>query len=133
MSDAAPASTCPPGNQLPSVENLPIPQNVSFAVIPGSNTSDSAMVACCAPNPVHIAEGCYEWCEAPPNNPDAMSFGPCLVANHRDLNKSSILGFHAVGAAQGRASPVLTVAGLSMWVLVVSGVAGAVFGAVFSM
>lgn len=124
---AAPTSTCPAGNSLPELKTLPIPQNVSVAVIPGSNASDFVMVTCCSPNPVHIADGCYEWCEAPSTHPDIESFGGCLVANHRDLNKSDILGFS--NDAPGRGSPSMTFTQLGVWVLFVSGISSLVFSA----
>ncbi|CAK7220336.1 hypothetical protein SCUCBS95973_004124 [Sporothrix curviconia] len=138
MADASAATsaiataTCPPGNQLPEVTTLPIPLNVSVAVIPGSNVSDSVMVACCSPNPVNIADGCYEWCEAPKAYNSLDKFSNCLVANHRNLNQSDILGFHAGSAAPGRLAPptttmAVTVVGLGVWMLFLSGAAGAVF------
>ncbi|CAK7235496.1 hypothetical protein SBRCBS47491_009312 [Sporothrix bragantina] len=121
-------ATCPPGNSLPEITTLPIPLNVSVVVIPGSNASDPAMVACCSPNPVSVVEGCYEWCHLPQQlNNDYQWFDSCLVMNGRNINKSSITGFHSANAALGRLSPTTTVAGLGVWALVVSGLAGALF------
>ncbi|CAK7204300.1 hypothetical protein SEUCBS139899_007055 [Sporothrix eucalyptigena] len=127
VSSATPSSTCPPGNSLPDMVNLPIPHNVSVAVIPGSNASDHAMVACCYPNPVHVALGCYEWCEAPHNHSDSQSFDSCLMGSGLDINKSSIFGFQPVGAAPGRAASSLSLAGVAVWALFVTAVSGAVF------
>ncbi|WYZ42637.1 hypothetical protein EsH8_VI_000336 [Colletotrichum jinshuiense] len=115
------SSMCLNGDSLPELSNLPIPQNITFAVIPGRNTSDAAMVSCCAPNPVQLAEGCYEWCELPDTYKGggiSSSFGSCLTANHRNLNSSRILGVHTANSAAGK--PGVTVTGLGMLALLAS-------------
>ena len=60
-------TTCPSEDSaIPDIHNLPIPQNINVMVNAGSNISDHAMQVCCAPNPVHVTEGCpYLWCEVP--------------------------------------------------------------------
>ncbi|KJR82130.1 uncharacterized protein SPSK_03711 [Sporothrix schenckii 1099-18] len=125
----SPASTCPGAGVLPDLESLPIPHDVPVAVIPGTNASEPDMVACCSPNAVHVVEGCYLYCQAPPANPDLSSFGNCLTVNHRDLNKSRILGFSNDAAPGGHTSPSMTMAQLGVWALLVSGVSSMVFSA----
>ena len=60
-------TTCPwEHSAIPDIHNLPIPQNINVMVNAGSNASDHSMQVCCAPNPVHVTEGCpYLWCEVP--------------------------------------------------------------------
>lgn len=55
---------CPAG--VPETNTLPIPQNLSFVVIPTTNTNATFLVVCCQPNPVHLAADCFAWCEIPP-------------------------------------------------------------------
>lgn len=43
--------------------NLPVPDNVTYSIIPGTNASAPWMVNCCAPNPMHIVHTCWLWCE----------------------------------------------------------------------
>ncbi|KAJ4424637.1 hypothetical protein N0V82_000769 [Gnomoniopsis sp. IMI 355080] len=101
-------------NSIPA--DLPIPNNVTYTVIPGSNASDPWMVNCCAPNPVHLVDDCWEWCEitsdmasfnvkSPDDNPDQVNavFSTCLLSNNRPLNVSNGLETHAKSsAANGR-------------------------------
>ncbi|KAI3319772.1 hypothetical protein HD806DRAFT_507960 [Xylariaceae sp. AK1471] len=53
-----------------------------------TNTADPALVACCAPNPVQSAGGCYVWCEVPAaygnDSANAEPFGECLKKHGRD-------------------------------------------------
>ncbi|KAF4851787.1 hypothetical protein CGCSCA4_v003269 [Colletotrichum siamense] len=86
-------SSCPT-NEIP--EGLPIPNNVTYAVIPGHNASDPWMVNCCSPNPVHLVNDCWEWCEVPEatkkNRDDAQIvsvFGSCLRAEGRNSTESN--------------------------------------------
>ncbi|KAK1623542.1 hypothetical protein BDP81DRAFT_399237 [Colletotrichum phormii] len=107
---------------LPELSTLPIPQNITFVATPGRNTSDAPMVACCAPNPVQLAGGCYEWCELPGTydaKKNALStFGGCLSANGKNSSTDAyIVGLHV---ANGAARPGVTTVGLGMFVLVVS-------------
>ncbi|KAK1689400.1 hypothetical protein BDP55DRAFT_712528 [Colletotrichum godetiae] len=119
-------ATCLNRSSLPELSTLPIPQNITFVATPGRNASDAPMVACCAPNPVQLADGCYEWCELPgtydaKKNALAM-FGGCLSANGRNYSTdANILGLHV---ANGAARPGVTTVGLGMFVLVASMFAG---------
>lgn len=106
------ANTSCPTNFIPT--NLAVPNNVTYAVIPGSNTSDPWMVNCCAPNPVHLANDCWEWCEITDGmasfnvsspydhtNQVAAAISTCLVINERPLNESNGLEIRAKSFATG--------------------------------
>ncbi|GKT44219.1 uncharacterized protein ColSpa_04400 [Colletotrichum spaethianum] len=87
-------------------ENLQIPQDVTYAVIPGHNISDSWMASCCQPNPVQLVQDCWEWCEIPAaitngttSETIPAAFSQCLQANGRDLNASNGLIVHVSSAA----------------------------------
>lgn len=93
-------NTSCPTNFIPA--SLPVPNNVTYSVIPGSNASDPWMVSCCAPNPVHIVNDCWEWCEitsdmasfnisSPDENPTLVNgaFAECLFYNDRPVNVSN--------------------------------------------
>jgi hypothetical protein len=58
-------STCPPADELPQFDGLSIPANITTVFTPGSNALVAAMAACCAPNAIQVAAGCYQWCEVP--------------------------------------------------------------------
>ena len=111
-------SSCPTG--VP--DNLPIPQNVTYAVIPGQNTSDPWMVRCCQPNPVQIVNGCWEWCYIPAtmSNDTTSSaiefdFDNCLQLNGRNLNQSNGLLIHM--SSSGASNRGITVARLALLLL----------------
>lgn len=109
------------GNSIRS--DLPIPKNISWAAIPGRNISASPMVACCSPNPVHLIDNCYEWCELPEkyerDEARALAaFRSCLSVNDRNLSISNILGLNIADSPAAR--PVVTMAGLGMWGLLAS-------------
>lgn len=94
--------SCPPAAAPAS---LPIPQSITYAVIPGRNASDPWMVNCCDPYPVHVVETCWLWCEISPELVRNTSsdyiwdkFGNCLEDNDRDLNISSGLMIHEASA-----------------------------------
>ena len=117
--------TCSPGNTL-SAQSLiqgETPQNATFAIIPGTNKSDARMTACCAPNKVHLALDCLEWCELPPRFLNSLAsqgqiqsnFTGCLVANGANASRVDIVGLHFATAA-GRSTPTLV--GLGVWMLV---------------
>lgn len=72
------------------------------------------MVNCCAPNPVHIVNGCWEWCEitsdmasfnisSTDDHGDEINevFSNCLVANKRPLNESNGVETHVKSSAAG--------------------------------
>ena len=75
--------TCPPRNQLPTHGNLPIADDVDYVLRAGTNTSDPAMTACCAPNPVNFVDGCFLWCEYPNrySNESLTQFSACIIEN----------------------------------------------------
>ncbi|KAK3906176.1 hypothetical protein C8A05DRAFT_29962 [Staphylotrichum tortipilum] len=120
--------TCPLGpSALPVISTLPIPQNINVVVRPGVSTADEAMAACCSPNRLQIADGCYLWCEIPARyfnqsaDHDTMSqhMTSCIRAENKGrniTNEAIITGFQfnvagRVGVARG----------LGVWVLLVSG------------
>lgn len=120
-------STCPPANELPQFNGLPIPANITTVFIPGSNVSDAAMVACCAPNTVHIAAGCYQWCEAPKPRLEKEGssqseiqdrFGVCLRANGK--NDTRIIGAHVANSATPGGG--ISWKGLGLWTFLFLGV-----------
>ncbi|KAH0420090.1 hypothetical protein CcaCcLH18_14187 [Colletotrichum camelliae] len=102
-------SSCPT-NEIP--EGLPIPNNVTYAVIPGHNASDPWMVNCCSPNPVHLVNNCWEWCEVPEatkkNRDDAQIvsvFGSCLRAEGRNWTESNGVQVRSASAPPNRPIP----------------------------
>ncbi|KAK1758187.1 hypothetical protein QBC47DRAFT_373868 [Echria macrotheca] len=121
-------TSCPAGgNSLPEFSALAIPGNLTTTFIPGSNGSDKVMTACCAPNTVHIASGCYEWCEVPSSRLHNLSkhdiendMVDCLQSNGWAVNQSSILGVHIANGAGTRA---ISIKECWTWVVFLSGVA----------
>lgn len=118
--------------------DLPIPSNITYAVIPGTNTSAPWMVSCCSPNPVHLVSDCWLWCEitsdmtsfnisSPEDHGDEVDadFAACLTAMHRPLNESNIIGVHTAGAGSYRASRTANVKAAAFVVLL--GVVGMLF------
>jgi hypothetical protein len=81
-------SSCDP---LTTPDKFPsIPSNLAYKAIPGQNTSDPWMVACCQPYPVQLVDSCWEWCEISPETAHnknlteiADDFGLCLLDNDR--------------------------------------------------
>lgn len=124
------ARQCPGPTGIVNV--LSVPQNVTHAWIPGRNVS-RPMTACCAPNPVKISDGCYEWCELPASytskSKDESELSEllyeCLEENHRNLNMSRAVAVHVpeddsesgAGRVDGRQ---VTFVGLVVWGLVAS-------------
>ncbi|KAJ4387652.1 hypothetical protein N0V93_008249 [Gnomoniopsis smithogilvyi] len=109
--------SCPTRSQP---ADLPIPGNITYAVIPGTNTSSPWMKTCCAPNPVHLVNDCWLWCEITSNmtsfditDPDGGgktsdanlgAFDFCLTSMKRPTNESMGTGWHVAGAGSYRAS-----------------------------
>ncbi|RYP43801.1 hypothetical protein DL768_009662 [Monosporascus sp. mg162] len=107
-----------PTNAVNESVNLSIPQNITYAVIPGQNVS-AAMVNCCQPNPVHIVDVCWNWCQIPSsmtNDADEsgvmFSFGRCLDANGHNVSQSNGLLTHMASSATP--SHGLTLTGLAL-------------------
>ncbi|KAG8158655.1 hypothetical protein KVR01_011777 [Diaporthe batatas] len=100
------ATNCPDG--IPESSTLNIPSNITFAYVPSTNTSDQALVACCDPNPVSVADSCFAWCEAPPGLASLEEFSNCLVNHEGDDSRwrHGILGFHEKSGASTRNPPV---------------------------
>ncbi|RYP61357.1 hypothetical protein DL770_009805 [Monosporascus sp. CRB-9-2] len=105
-----------PNSAIDESVNLSIPQDITYAVIPGQNVS-AAMVSCCQPNPVHIVDVCWNWCQVPStmtNDNDADegdiigSFGNCLNANGRNLTQSRALLVHTASSATPNHGVTLT-------------------------
>jgi hypothetical protein len=116
-------ATCPPGNSLPEIDNIgSIPKNLRVFVIPGRNSSHPAMINCCAPNEVHVADGCFDWCEVPArlaNESDGAALSiltNCLMINGRNLNDSNISTVRK--AEGGRLQATLTT--LWVWSLLIA-------------
>ncbi|RYO87093.1 hypothetical protein DL766_003549 [Monosporascus sp. MC13-8B] len=102
--------SCPVG-EVP--EALSIPQNITYAVIPGQNIS--AMATCCLPNPVHVVDGCWEWCQIPSaiaGDSDSggimLDFGNCLNVNGRNISQSNGLAIHMASSARPNHGVTLT-------------------------
>lgn len=107
-----------------------VPVDVPYFVMPG-RTNDTAMAACCHPQPLDLIDNCYVWCELPSqlyaNRSDApseatlgASFADCLVANghtspeiYRLRLKSSAAPASSVGPRAGLW--VLLIASLTYW------------------
>lgn len=49
---------------LPDTSLLDIPKNITYFVLAGQNATEE-LAECCDPNPVQLANGCYNWCEVP--------------------------------------------------------------------
>ncbi|CAK7213490.1 hypothetical protein SCUCBS95973_001811 [Sporothrix curviconia] len=89
-----------PTNSVPAT--LPIPQNITYVVIPDGNTSDLWMASCCQPNPVQVVNDCWQWCAVPAVytngsvSPDdiAFRFDDCFLAAGRDISRSNGLLIH---------------------------------------
>jgi hypothetical protein len=59
-------NSCPTnGNVPPKIHNT-IPSNITAIMVIGTNVSEPTMVSCCSPEPVHIIEDCWLWCELAP-------------------------------------------------------------------
>lgn len=110
------ASNCPDG--IPEASNVNIPSNITFAFVPSTNTSNPALVACCNPNPISIADGCFAWCEVPSDLASEQKFSSCLTIYEDDGSRwrHGILGFHEKNGARTRGSSINLFV-LGIWVL----------------
>jgi hypothetical protein len=115
---------------MPAIESLPIPQNINAIVLPGTNTSDPAMVTCCAPNRVQIVDGCYLWCEIPASYLDGTddagarsATSSCLEEHGRNYKESRITGWQFNAGTRAGAGSAKQ---LGLWALALSGVVYAV-------
>lgn len=113
------ATNCPDG--IPDSSTLDIPSNITFAYVPSTNTSSQALVTCCDPNPVSIADSCFAWCEAPAELASMLEFTNCLTNNEGDDSRwrHGILGFHEKNGASIMSSS-MGVFALGIWVLSVA-------------
>lgn len=113
------ASNCPDG--VPESASLSIPSNITFAFVPSTNTSNPAFVACCDPNPISVADGCFAWCEAPPALASLQNFSDCLTVNEDDYSRwrHGILGFHEKNGVSTTGS-AMSLFVLGIWVLSVA-------------
>jgi hypothetical protein len=120
------SSNCPRAG-IP--DNLPIPGNIAYAVIPGQNASAPWMVNCCDPYPVQLVESCWLWCQLSPGtgshanaSVDAImhDFESCLDDNRRDLNVSASILFHSLAPRAPRA-PLLRAILVAMAMTAISG------------
>ncbi len=115
-----------PTNAVPAT--LPIPQDVTYVVIPGTNASDPWMARCCQPNPVQVVNDCWEWCAVPAaitngSTPSEISsdFNRCLSTNGRNYTQSNGLLTHIANKKSSAASNSrVTLAGTALAALAVS-------------
>ncbi|KAK7911746.1 oxidoreductase family protein [Apiospora marii] len=92
--------TCPSKTMMPDAETIPgLPLNITTYLTPADDAIYWAMDACCSPNPVGLADGCYFWCEQPPTYPEPGPWWQC-VSSISNLTRPSIQGMHK--AAAGR-------------------------------
>ncbi|KAK8036485.1 hypothetical protein PG991_001622 [Apiospora marii] len=92
--------TCPPSNELPDAWNIVgIPLNVTTYFQPADADQYEAMVWCCSPNPVGLAEGCYFWCEHPYDEGAFHAWSSCVRLNSNTTG-ARIYGMHEAGAAR---------------------------------
>ncbi|KAK4128847.1 hypothetical protein N657DRAFT_639354 [Parathielavia appendiculata] len=125
------ASNCPK-DSIPA--NLAIPENITYAVIPGQNASDSWIADCCDPYPVQLVESCWLWCQISPGvgiNSNASDdtlkheFRSCLRVNDRDPNISSSIMFHSSAPNSQRASLLRVVLASLATVSIMRGISAA--------
>lgn len=112
------STNCPDG--VPESSSLSIPSNITFAFVPSTNTSNKAFVACCNPNPIDIADGCFAWCEIPPALASLQNFSGCLTVNEDNDSRwrHGILGFHEKSGASTTGSAT-SLYMLGIWVLTI--------------
>ncbi|KAI3547377.1 hypothetical protein CSPX01_03814 [Colletotrichum filicis] len=127
-------ATCPDPHLITQPTHFPIPENLTYVVTPGYNTYDTPMAACCDPNSLQLAEGCYKWCELPATYADedtALSrFMACRRrwANKEKMstngtlkyNETSGYHFYLHVAESGPAGSGVTTVRVGMFVLVAS-------------
>ncbi|KIH89440.1 hypothetical protein SPBR_07997 [Sporothrix brasiliensis 5110] len=111
-------SSCPT-NLVPV--DLPIPHNLTYAVIPGTNASDPWMVDCCHPSPVHVVNTCWEWCQLNGTNEDDVSsdFNACMITSKRNLSQSNGVLIHMSGTTSNSNNRA-TFAGMALVALTAS-------------
>ena len=116
-------NTCLGPGAMPDLKTLPIPQNITFGAIPG-RTVEEPMMTCCEPNPVHIADGCYQWCELPkrftnnsaPQDVVTSNFLRCLRRPGDNVTGGSV----HMASGTGKAFTTIRTAGLVVWALLVT-------------
>jgi len=129
--------TTPSGIELPEFAKLSnVPPNITMVYTSLTNTAQNEMVACCAPNRVHLEReaGCYAWCEVPEihmhnSSRDGIAayFLDCLGSNG---SRPRALGVHmATTSSAGSTSAatdgmIVTLRELGLWILLVSGASG---------
>ncbi|KAK8137067.1 hypothetical protein PG984_005007 [Apiospora sp. TS-2023a] len=88
--------TCPSKTMMPDAHTIiGLPLDITTYLTPADDAIYWAMDACCSPKPVHLAEGCYFWCEQPPSYRD---LGPACTAS------ATSPGEHPGDAQGGRAA-----------------------------
>ena len=137
MPPAAANATYPGRTALPDIQNLPVPQNINVMVSTGSDASDHLMEVCCAPNLVHVTEGCpYLWCEVPQryfqNGPTShnsviSSMSVCMSSAGGDSLSNGDPGGVSWHFNAGFQTETVTAKQIGLWVLVVSGFTAAYF------
>lgn len=120
-------ATCPGDTSIPSIESLPIPQDINVMVVPGSNTSYPPMTTCCQPNKVEVVNDCWLWCQIPQSYfdhdgasqqdvQDATS--SCLRVNGQNATGPKITGWQFNASAR---AGMWTVKEMGVLVLALSG------------
>lgn len=104
---------CSPPGSLPELTTLPIPQNITFAVVP-ANGSEDAMDNCCNSNTMHQIQDCYIWCELPgaqlnmskvAKNQQAEQFSSCLRQHGGPERR--LVGFYLDSSASSKGASLL--------------------------
>ncbi|TPX12164.1 uncharacterized protein E0L32_007050 [Thyridium curvatum] len=122
--------SCGPPNSMPDWAGLPeIPANLTVAATPGRSPQDvPAFNATCWPSEVHVAQGCYLWCEiaqryyvdgdkSPEHAID--NFRATFGGSQAGMNRTEprISGYRVAGSGRVEVSAKM----LGTWLLVVSG------------
>lgn len=108
------ATNCPDG--IPEASSLSIPSNITFAFVPSTDTNNTALRACCNPNPISVADECFAWCEVPSDVDSPGLFSSCLTTFESNDSewRHGIVGFHNGASTTGSPRSLFV---LGIWVL----------------
>jgi hypothetical protein len=98
---------CDPNATPATVKTNNIPAGHNFFATNGANTSDSAVLFCCAPSAVYLVDACFLWCDIPEkyiksgqdSNKWGAEFGKCLNDSGKQGNYAVATNYHS-GACQ---------------------------------
>ncbi len=120
------AITCPGPSSIPTLQSLPIPQNINVMATPGNDTSYPPMEICCSPSTVQIVNRCYLWCELPEryfNGTDKAgaqrASSSCMELNAMNSSGGRIIGWQMNAGSRDRMPG--SVKQIGLWVLALSG------------